>query len=110
MASPDEVATLPPLVEVAASLGISARQARYWAERGYVEVVPVNHNRTHEVARSGSGYLSLIRPDEAVILGLVARLLAAGLALPVAGRVAREAVERDGTVDLAPGVRLEITE
>jgi hypothetical protein len=93
--------------DVLAVSGVTYRQLDYWARAGYLR--PVNE-------RSGSG-VHRDWPDlEVAITVLMSRLIEAGMTVPAASVIARDAVGAmwAGTEDvmsvLAPGVVLIITE
>lgn len=76
--------------------GISYRQLDYWVRRGYLR--PGN-------ADLGPGFRRTWDDDERRVATLMARLVRAGVSVEAAHRVARAG----GSLELAPGVRVEVT-
>ena len=85
--------------EVCGLAGVTYRQLNYWAARGYLRPVRTGH---------GSGHPMLWPADEAAVARLMARLVAAGLVVDVAARVAREHVTSPDRAahELADGLEL----
>jgi len=82
--------------EVIRYAGITCRQLDYWERQGYI---------THQNGRVQSGFSREWARGEMDVACRIARLIAAGLSLGVAARVARSA---PGRLELAPGVVIEV--
>lgn len=76
------------LTDVCDDLGITVRQADYWIRRGYLDVVG-----------QGSGKTRSISPDEAQVLGVMARLVRAGVRWEDAADLARR-IPEGGTITM----------
>lgn len=74
---------------------ITYRQLDYWTRRGYLK--PGN-------AGAGSGHWRRWSAEERAVAAMMARLIAAGLTVEAAHKVARAG----GRVELAPGVVVEV--
>lgn len=74
--------------------GLTYRQIDHWTAKGYL--------RTEGESRPGTGRARRWKRGEAYVAELMARLVAVGLAVPVAERVAR------GEREIGPGVLVVI--
>lgn len=79
--------------EVCNQTGATYRQLDHWCRRGYLR--PAGEGL-------GQGRPRTWPAEEVRVVAVMVRLVAAGLAPPVAAQVAR------GRVDIAPGVRVEV--
>lgn len=109
---PDDLLTT---VDVAVVTGATYRQLDYWVKRGYVQPSEVAASGIGWSARRpvdrptsnpGSGRRRMWHPDEAAVAARMVRLLAAGLSVEAAARVARRP---DELLELAPGVQVLVT-
>lgn len=87
-------------IEDMLATGATYRQLDYWARGGYLKPQQV---------KRGSGRSRTWNSRERDVSALIVRLLAVGVELAVAARVAREAVESGtGRIDLGGGVVISL--
>jgi hypothetical protein len=90
---------------VAELAGVSYKQLDYWVRCDWLH--PTNNNLGRHGSAPGSGYSRLWPASEVDVARIMGLLVRAGLAVHVAGDVARVCVERgDERVELAGGVVL----
>lgn len=88
-----------PLEVVLEEAGVSYRQLDYWVRRGYLRP---------EDALPGSGHSRAWSAHEIAVAREMKRLCDAGLSAELAARVAREFVDGESLIELAPGLTLDI--
>lgn len=96
----------PLLIDVAAEVGISYRQADHWCACQYIEAAFYRRaGNKIEPSTRGSGKTRRLAWTEVAVLHMMAKLVQAGFLPHVAARIARSG---ESPWELAPGVTLHV--
>jgi hypothetical protein len=96
------------LADVAKQVGITYRQADFWATSGYINTTYESKTGAQVCKTPGSGYVRMLNDEEAAILRIMADLVSTGLVAKKAARLARQVVSSNRPVRVGKTLTLSI--